>query len=137
MAKLRKRPHPEEEFQMAPMIDMVFLLLVFFMCVSTLAQAEKGVELELPKSHESKVPEDLADRGNVSVDADGQVYVGLEPVDLAGLKARISDALQKNPDLRIWVRADQTTSYGMVKPVLKTCAEAGAYEVIYATHQAN
>lgn len=122
---------------MAPMIDMVFLLLVFFMCVSTLAQADKSVKLDLPKSHESKVPEDLSDRGTVSVNEEGEIFVGMEPVNLAGLKAKISASLQKNPELRIWVRADEGTSYGKVKPVLKACAEAGAYEIIYATHQAN
>ena len=44
---------------MTPMIDMVFLLLVFFMTVSTLAQADRQVELELPESASSDVPNDL------------------------------------------------------------------------------
>ena len=133
--KRRKAQRAEEEFQMAPMIDMVFLLLVFFMCVSTLAQAEKNVQLELPESEESDVPEDLTDRGTVSVDASGQAYLGANPVTIEAMQATITESLQENPRLRILVRADQGAQYGDIKKVLKACSEAGAYEVIYATYQ--
>lgn len=132
---MRKPERAEEEFQMAPMIDMVFLLLVFFMCVSTLAQAEKNVPLELPESEESDVAEDLSDRGTVSVDATGQTYLGADAVSLEQVKAAITASLQENPRLRILVRADQGAKYGDIKKVLKACSEAGAYEVIYATYQ--
>ncbi|MGE9293754.1 MAG: ExbD/TolR family protein [Puniceicoccales bacterium] len=132
---MRRSERAEEEFQMAPMIDMVFLLLVFFMCVSTLAQAEKNVQLELPESEESDVPDDLSDRGTVSVDAKGQPYLGAEAVSLEQMKDAITASLQENPRLRILVRADQAAQYGDIKKVLKACSEAGAYEVIYATYQ--
>jgi biopolymer transport protein ExbD len=88
--KLKRKEMPSEEFAMTPMIDMVFLLLVFFMCVSSLAQADKKLKLELPESAESKVPENLTDRGVVSVDAAGRVYLGATPVELE----RLTEALR-------------------------------------------
>lgn len=121
---------------MAPMIDMVFLLLVFFMCVSSLAKAEKAVELDLPESHASEVPDDVSDRGLVSVKTDGTLYLGAVPVSLEALKTAIAAEVKKNPDLQITVRADRTTPFAEIKGVLKACAEAGAYEVIYATYEA-
>ena len=121
---------------MAPMIDMVFLLLVFFMTVSTLAQSQRLAEVELAESYESEVPDDLSDRGIVSVDADGQVFLGMQLVTLPEMQRELRAALQENPRLRINVRADQRTRYGDIQDVLKACAEAGAYEIIYATHQA-
>lgn len=133
--KLHRHERPEEDFQMAPMIDMVFLLLVFFMCVSTLAQAEKAKAVELPESMESEVPEDLSDRGVVTVDAEGQAYLGERAVSVAEIKATLEQSLQANPRLRITVRADQATPYKAIKRVLRVCSEAGAYEVIYATLQ--
>lgn len=133
--KLRKTHRAEEEFQMAPMIDMVFLLLVFFMCVSTLAAAEKNVEVALPESEESKVPEDLSDRGTITVDAEGRIYLGARAVSLDEMRQAIGASLRENPRLRVLVRADQTTQFGDIKKVLKACAEEGAYEVIYATFQ--
>lgn len=138
MAKMRRVNRAEEEFQMAPMIDMVFLLLVFFMVVSNLAQADKSVELNLPESTEAKVPRDLSDRGTVSIQktADGvQLYIGAVPATLEQISEEITQTLKSNPDLKLFVRADQSVAFGDIKKVLKTCAEAGAYEVIYATYQ--
>lgn len=120
---------------MTPMIDMVFLLLVFFMTVSTLARADKQVKLDLPESSQSDVPEDLSDRGTISLDGDGNIYLGARSVGIETMQEEIKTALSSNPELRIHVRADQATPYGEIKKVLRACAEVGAYEVIYATYQ--
>ena len=136
MARRRSTSPPEEDFPMTPMIDMVFLLLVFFMTVSTLAQADRRVKLDLPESVSSDVPEDLADRGTISINAEGQIYLGAQPHTLEGMKETIKASLAENPQLRIHVRADRATAYHDIKTVLRSCAEVGAYEVIYATYQA-
>jgi biopolymer transport protein ExbD len=133
--RVRRRDLAAEDFQMAPMIDMVFLLLVFFMCVSSLAQADKRTPVELPESTESKVPEDLQNRATVTVQPGGAVFIGGEATDLGGLSRRLRDTLRTNPQLRLQVRADRRATFAEIKPVLRTCAEAGAYEIIYATHQ--
>lgn len=136
MARRRTSKTPEEDFPMTPMIDMVFLLLVFFMTVSTLAQADRRVKLDLPESAQSDVPEDLSDRGTISLDAEGVIYLGATEQSLESMQAAIKASLAENPDLRIQVRSDQATAYSDVKKVLRACAEVGAYEVIYATYQA-
>lgn len=135
MARRRSIRPPEEEFPMTPMIDMVFLLLVFFMTVSTLAQADRQVKLDLPESVSSDVPQDLADRGTISLDATGQVYLGAQPQTLEAMQTAIKASLSENPKLVIQLRADRATPYHTIKAVLRSCAEVGAYEVIYATYQ--
>lgn len=135
--KLKRKEMPSEEFAMTPMIDMVFLLLVFFMCVSSLAQADKKLKLDLAESAESKVPEDLTDRGVVSVDAEGRVYLGATPVELGRLTDAVRVEISRRPGLRVLVRAERTVAFRDIKRVLKACAEAGAGEVIYATFQAD
>lgn len=135
--RLRSKPRHAEDFQMAPMIDMVFLLLVFFMCVSSLAQADKSVQVDLPESTESKVPENLASRGIITIQEDGSLHLGARPVDLEELPGEIRSALREIPDLRIQVRADRSTTYGKIQQVLRVCAEAGVLDVIYSTHQAS
>ena len=137
MAKLRRKARPEESFQMTPMIDMVFLLLVFFMCVSTLAQADKNVALDLAESQESKVPEDLSDRGIISLNKDGSIFLRSRSLALEEMKEQIKATLQRNPELEIQLRVDRETRYADVKKVLEACAEAGAYKVIYSTIQAS
>jgi len=133
----KKKPRDVEDFQMAPMIDMVFLLLVFFMCVSSLAQADKAIEVDLPESVESKVPENLSNRGIISVKEDGSVFLGAREISLEELGADISRALRENPHLRLQVRADQQTRFEKIRAVLKICAEAGAVDVIYSTYQSS
>lgn len=137
MARRKSKQSPEEDFPMTPMIDMVFLLLVFFMTVSTLAQAERAKEVDLPASAESDVPEanELSDRGTISLDAEGIIYLGMRPVTLEEMQATMKTSLQETPELRIHLRADQSTPYSEIKKVLKACAEVGAFEVIYATYQ--
>ena len=133
----RRRPVrlPEEDFPMTPMIDMVFLLLVFFMTVSTLAQADQSVKLDLPESCSSEIPENLSNRGTISLDAQGQIFIGSEQRTLKQMQDSIKKSLVSNSDLRIHLRADRATPYEAIKKVLRACAEAGAYEVIYATYQ--
>jgi biopolymer transport protein ExbD len=133
--RVRRKQRPGEDFQMAPMIDMVFLLLVFFMCVSSLAQAEKSIPVPLPESTESKVPDDLSSRVTVTVLPGGRVHLGSNRVDTAGLEEGIRRAAEKRPGLRVHVRAAQQVPFAEIRPVLKSCAGAGAVEVIYATHQ--
>jgi biopolymer transport protein ExbD len=123
MRKLKRRNQEPENFQMAPMIDMVFLLLVFFMTVASVAKSQKVVELDLPES-------DI-----LSVDAEGNFYIGDQIRSLEEVKAAISSSIRANPDLRVQVRADQNTEYEAVRKLLKTAAEAGAYEIIYATYE--
>jgi biopolymer transport protein ExbD len=135
--RLKRKEQPTEDFAMTPMIDMVFLLLVFFMCVSSLAQADKKLKLDLPESAESKVPEDLTGRGVVSVDGNGRVYLGATPVELDGLTDAVRVELARRPGLLVLVRAERSVAFRDIKRVLKACAEAGAGEVIYATFQAD
>jgi len=120
---------------MAPMIDMVFLLLVFFMCVSSMADADKSVTLDLPTSDEAKVPDNLSDRGTISIDEKGSVYLGELVVERDSMKKAIRELIQRKPDSRIVVRADKRTEYRYIRDVLKDCAEVGAYEIVYSTFE--
>jgi biopolymer transport protein ExbD len=135
--RLRRRVAEPEDFAMTPMIDMVFLLLVFFMCVSSLAQAEKRVPVAVPESHQARVPEDLTDRGVVAVLADGQVLLGQRPVALDELRGVLRAEVARRPELRVVVRAERSVPYGEIQRVLRACAEAGVVTVVYATVQAD
>ena len=119
---------------MAPMIDLVFLLLIFFMVASVVTELDK-VEVAIPKSEHGKVPEDTKGRMMLSIDANGQIYDGTSPVTINELKPRIADELDMNPDLRILVRADQRVEYKTCKDLMIACGEVGATDLIYATFE--
>jgi biopolymer transport protein ExbD len=119
---------------MAPMIDLVFLLLIFFMVASVVTELDK-VEVEIPRSEHAKVPEDTKGRMMLSIDANGQIYDGTSPVTINELKPMIVDELDMNPDLRILVRADRRVEYKTCKDLMIACGDVGATDLIYATFE--
>lgn len=123
---------------MAPMIDMVFLLLVFFMTVSTLKQDER-IPLPLPESEQSRIPDESGARGHISLRFDEgggpQWYLGARPVSPDELRSLLRAGLARDPALEINVRAPEDMPFGEIRKVLQLCAETGAYRIVYATYQ--
>lgn len=132
----RRNPFAAEPcVDMAPMIDMVFLLLIFFMCASTLSSVDRTAEVDLPVATHSEVPEDLSGRGTVNILEDGSLTLAGEPIDLARLRTVMAEQLRRRPDLRLYIRADRDLEHRHVRGVLQACAEAGVADVIFAAYQ--
>ncbi len=132
--KIKLPAREDAAIDMAPMIDLVFLLLIFFMVASVVTELKK-VPVEIPKSSFAKVPEDTKGRLMLSIDVNDQVYVGTQPVTIAELKDRIDSELELNPNLRILIRADERVEYKTCKDVMIACGEVGATDLIYATFE--
>jgi biopolymer transport protein ExbD len=131
----------DEEVDMAPMIDMVFLLLVFFM-VSSHLQSEAFIPLEIPKASAAKIPEDRSDRIVVSVDDKGMIYLGASAVEESVLeevmKKRNDDYLALTGGeqrMKLFLRGHQNTEHGDIKKVMRIAADAGIVDIIFATHE--
>lgn len=121
---------------MAPMIDMVFLLLVFFMCVSSLVQADRPVEIDLPESTEARIPEERGVRGVISIGREGELFLsGEREVTVEEMQREVRSFMAEDPAARIEVRADRLTDFRQIRRVLEACAEIGAYEIVYSTFQ--
>ena len=124
----------DEKFEMTPMIDVVFLLISFFMTVTSFASAEL-VMVKMPLAQEAKVPEDSRDRQFVSIDVNGEYFLGSRPSDLANIKDTIASRNATKGFKGVYIRADQKTPYKYVSDLMKACAEAGVYNVIFGTLQ--
>ena len=124
----------DDEIDMAPMIDMVFLLLIFFMVSSTRKQMEKR-PIDVPVAANAKLEQKPVHRQNVTVEKDGKIYMGLVEVDIETLTERIKKLKQKIPELKIFLRADASVEHGEVREVMKACASVGASEIIFATYE--
>tara|TARA_B110000037_G_C16973315_1_gene445963 strand:+ start:469 stop:888 length:420 start_codon:yes stop_codon:yes gene_type:complete len=121
--------------QMAPMIDMVFLLLVFFMCVSSISQAGLQIEVDLAESDRSEVPEDLSNRVMVSIDSEGRVFLNAQLMEDGQLMGELEKAVSSSESLKLNIRADRSVHYSDVREVMKVAAGIGISEIVYATHQ--
>jgi biopolymer transport protein ExbD len=120
----------DAKFAMAPMIDMVFLLLVFFMCASHLSTVQ-SVELEIPTATKAVVPKERPDRFVINVDRDGLIYGGNVQLTLDQLKAMVTEHKEAAPALKVYLRADQQTSHRHVKKVMGVMAELGIDDFIF------
>lgn len=120
----------ETKLQMAPMIDMVFLLIIFFMTASHLS-ANKSMDLDIPVATHGVVPRDRPDRWTVNVMADGTIFSGQTQVTADELKGMVSERLKSEPDLKVYLRADKATPHKKVKSVMGAMAEAGVGDFIF------
>jgi len=130
----------DDEINMAPMIDMVFLLLIFFMVASQLASLER-VPVKLPVADESKVPEEVLDRQLITVrpaDASGEeaeIFMSMNSIDLETFTTQIGDMYIANENLKVYLRVDKDVKYKHIKEIMNACASVGIVDVIFATFE--
>ena len=117
------------------MIDLVFLLLIFFMVSSTLITYRKDPNITIPIASDGKVPKQVRGRIIVNVYQDGTVKSDSgEVLTLEQVENRMRLAKQENPSVRLHVRADQVAAHAMVKDVIDASARGGVVNVIFSTY---
>ena len=133
-------PEEDPEFQIAPMIDILLVLLVFFMAISSTEVLQTNDKVRLPVAKEAKEAKKNAKDGlliiNIlwnplnnagSIDVDGKLYgVANELVPI------LQHTVQVTPDCRIMIRADKAVRYEYLRSVLKTAAGTGVSNVTFS-----
>ena len=124
----RKRKRPE--LTIAPLIDVVFLLLIFFVVTTTFSQ-ETGVVVDKPKAAKS----DLIPKENliIAVTREGRIYMEKEDLSLKELRVRVRKRLAINPATTVIIMPDKETLTGVLVDVLDECKIAGATKLSIAT----
>jgi biopolymer transport protein ExbD len=134
MRSQRQRRSYGMPLNMTPLIDVVFLLLVFFLVASQFAQVEYEQEVDLPEAESGEQAELSARRLVVHVGRDESLSVSgvaLDPRDLDGrLRAILGEGSPEDVEVR--VRADRQVPYRAIKPVLLACARNGIWRVNFA-----
>jgi len=133
--KITRRPDDEMGFQLAPMIDMTFLLLIFFMVTTKISKEQIKEDIKLPVASSAIIPKDVSNRDIISIDSRGQYFIGSEPTDKKRLAEYLKKRFENYPPLRLYIRADKTTSAKKIKEVMKMAADAGALDVIFGSYQ--
>lgn len=131
---LRRKPEEDVGFQLAPMIDMTFLLLVFFMVTTKISKEQVKVDIKLPTASNAVIPKDLSDRDIISIDGAGNYWTGQTQVSKKELTEYLKQRFANYPPLRLYVRADQHTPAKKIKELMKVAADAGAINVIFGTY---
>lgn len=118
---------------MTPLIDVVFLLIIFFLVSSHLARRENLFPVELPPAKSTSVADTQTDRLTLTIDAEGRLLALGRPINVDELPGFIA-TLDAPPPVR--VRADRSVRYQIVAPILRGVALAGCTDIVIAADPA-
>ncbi|MEM8835035.1 MAG: biopolymer transporter ExbD [Planctomycetota bacterium] len=111
--------------EMTPLIDMVFLLLIFFLVATTFQQSERELQIALPEAEAAGPISSAMREIIVNVTGSGEIIVGGRQMSLEELRAMVTDAVDSNPEQKVSVRGDKDVAYSAVASVLDVCKAAG------------
>ncbi len=131
---LRSRTVPQHPgIQLAPLVDVLLLLLIFFLMTWNAARNENELDVKVPKASAAK--EKSAPIGDVivNVKADGNVVVNRRSLSGPDLTAMLKGLVKLNADQAVVIRGDEAGAYKNIINVLNICSEAGVTNVAFAT----
>jgi len=119
----------EVNINMGPLVDMVFLLLIFFV-VTTSFVKETGIDVH----RSTAATAEMKERGNImlGISADGQIYMEGKRIDVRSVRALIERALAEDPESGVVIVADKDSNTGTVVQAMDQCRLAGAMNVSLA-----
>jgi biopolymer transport protein ExbD len=138
-AQTRLPPEEDPEFQIAPMIDILLVLLVFFMSISSTEVLQVSKDVVLPVAKDAK-DADKATKGQTIVNVMWDPINSSGGVDVDNLKfpqpeqmiGHLQTKAQANPDMRIVIRADRNVRYDYLKQVMISAGKAGVGKVTFS-----
>lgn len=124
-------------FQLAPMIDIVFLLLVFFVVTQTIALTEQDFTVKVPSAENAEMPNKSRAINEIilNVREDGMVTINREIFTVEQLYPKLERIvnIEKNQPVRI--RGDADTTYQKIVNVLDVCRKAGIWNISFSTRK--
>jgi biopolymer transport protein ExbD len=133
---LRRSRSEEPDVNLTPLIDVVFILLLFFM-VSTTFQRESEINIELPEASAEPV-EEREEMLELVIDAEGHYFIDEQQVvntELETLKQAIQKFLGERSEIPVVIRADRLTPYESVVRAMDATAQLGLLQMSLATSQ--
>jgi biopolymer transport protein ExbD len=133
---LRRSRRDEPEVNLTPLIDVVFILLIFFM-VSTTFQRESEIKIELPEAS-AQPPEQRKELLEIVIDSDGRYFIDDQQVvnrELETLKKAITRSLADQQNVPVVIRADRQTPYQAVIRAMDATSQLGLVQMSLATSQ--
>jgi biopolymer transport protein ExbD len=130
----RKQAVPEAAgFQIAPMVDIVFLLLIFFLVTWNFARYETELDVKVPTAKEGKESRRAPGEVIINVKSDGTIIMNRRPLSAEELGQTLRKISELYPDQAVILRGDQSADYRHIVTVLDICREANIWNVAFAT----
>ncbi len=119
--------------QLAPLVDVLLLLLIFFLMTWNAARNENELDVKVPKASSAKEKSTPIGDVIVNVKADGNVVVNRRTLSTPELTAMLKGLVNLSADQAVVIRGDEAGAYKNIVNVLNVCSEAGVTNVAFAT----
>ena len=126
----RKRYSQMSEINVTPFVDVMLVLLIVFMVTAPLLTV--GIPVDLPKVKATALT-DQKDPIEITVNIEGEVYIGESPVEVENLIPRINAITEQNTEARIYIRGDRIVAYGRIMEIMSIINSAGYVKVALIT----
>ncbi len=132
MARKRIREEEEAAIDMTPMLDIVFIMLIFFI-VSTSFLKEAGIEVSKPKAQQSQ----KTDKANIfiAIRENGEIWMDKRVVDIERVSANIERMLAETPTEVVVIQADKEAKHGIVVKVMDQIKASGIDRISIAAEK--
>ena len=129
----RKNRSKAPQLALTSMLDVIFLLLCFFVTVSVFSQWESEISIKLPSATTAEEPDRLPGEIIVNLAKDGKTTVNGAALSLDELRTRLAKVAKFYPDQAVIIRADKEVRYERLVGVIDTCREANVWNFSFAT----
>jgi biopolymer transport protein ExbD len=131
----RGRSEDEDEVNLTPMLDVVFIMLIFFIVTASFVK-EAGIDVSRPPASQ---PKETKERGNIVVliTSNNQIWMDGRPVDVRALRPNIERMHAENPQGSVIIQADQESENGLLVRVMDAARLAGVENVSLAGEVVN
>ena len=134
--KFRTRAEPHTMgFQIAPMVDILLVLLCFFIVTWSFAKKEMDLSVKVPSAQNAKESNAVLNQTVLNVRADGTVVWNNAKVSQKDLESRLRLLAKDFPDFAIIVRGDEKVEWRFIANVIDTCRAANIWNVAFATRK--
>lgn len=132
--RIRKKDDDDVTLEMSPLIDCVFLLLIFFLITTVAKKENRDIDIDLPVSTSSlDVPPDN-DTMVIGVNKEKMVFYNGRPVTISELHQILLELSEENQDRRIRVDCDKAVAFSRVVEILDLCSFRGLHNVAVRTY---
>ena len=133
----RRRIQPQVMgFQIAPMVDVLLVLLCFFIVTWNFARKEMELDVKVPTAEHGEEPVMDVNQTVLNLKADGSMVMNTKPVSYEELGEKMAVLAKINPDYAIILRGDERVQYRYVARVLDVCRGAGIWNVSFPVSRA-
>ena len=131
-AKRHLPARDDTELNMTPMLDIVFIMLIFFI-VTTSFVKESGVTVSVPQAHTASSQENA--NIFIAITAQGEVWIDRRPVDPRSVRAIVARMHADNPEGAVIIQSDEAATNGMLVEVMDQVRLAGVEGIAIAANK--